>query len=154
MLPQTIVRCAATTLLFASALVGCGNEATPEARVRAVVSEAEQAAEARDLGGILEHVSESYRDGEGTGRDELSQRLRGWLALHPSVHLLTRVEGVEFPYRDYARVRLTVGALGREAAGATAFDVAADVHDVVLELRLEDDAWRVVRAEWRSTRRD
>jgi hypothetical protein len=102
---------------------------------------------------LLEHVSESYVDGEGRGRDELSGQVRAWLVLHPSVHLLTRIESVEFPYRDYARVQLTVGALGREAAGATAFDVAADVHEVVLELRLEDDSWRVVRAGWRSTRR-
>lgn len=153
MLTQTLPRFATVALLLASMLAGCGDPATPEARVRAVVAEAEQAAEARDVSALLEHVSESYRGGDGGGRDELSLQVRGWLVMHPSVHLLTRVENVEFPYRDYARVQLTVGALAREAAGATAFDLAADVHDVVLELRLEDDAWRVVRAEWRSSRR-
>jgi hypothetical protein len=51
-------------------------------------------------------------------------------------------------------VRVTVGTLGREAAEATAFELAADVNEIVLELKLEDDEWRVVRAAWPSTRRD
>ena len=51
-------------------------------------------------------------------------------------------------------MRLTVGTLGRESAAATAFDLAADVNDVALELKLEGDDWRVVRAERRSARRD
>jgi hypothetical protein len=50
-------------------------------------------------------------------------------------------------------VRVTVGTLGREAAGTTAFDLATDINEIVLELKLEDDEWRVVRAAWQSTRR-
>lgn len=33
-------------------------------------------------------------------------------------------------------------------------ELAADIQDVVLELKLEDDEWKVVRAAWQSTRRD
>lgn len=132
---------------------GCGRQESPETRVRAVIAAGETAAEARDLTGLLEHVSPAFRDGRGGGREELKQYLRGYLVMHPSVHLLTIVESVEFPYRDYARVQLKVGTLGRETAGAASLDLAADVHDVALELQLEDDAWKVVRAEWHSTRR-
>jgi hypothetical protein len=42
--------------------------------------------------------------------------------------------------------------LGREAAGAATLDLAADVKEIVLELALEDDEWKVVRAAWRSAR--
>lgn len=158
MLPQLNRRRlpAVAGLLLAASLClgGCGKPEAPEAQVRALLAAGEAAAEARDLSGVLEHVSEDYRDARGGGRDELRQYLRGYFVMHQSVHLLTRVESVEFPYRDYARVRLTLGTLGREAAGATALDLAADVHDVVLELQLEDDAWRVVRAAWESGRRD
>ena len=158
MLPQLNRRRlpAVAGLLLAGSLClgGCGKAEAPEAQVRALLAAGEVAAEARDLSGVLEHVSEDYRDARGGGRDELRQYLRGYFVMHQSVHLLTRIESVEFPYRDYARVRLTLGTLGREAAGATAFDVAADVHDVVLELQLEDDGWRVVRAAWESGRRD
>jgi hypothetical protein len=157
MLPQTgpVLRRLAVVAASAwlAATAGCGARETPEAQVRAVVASGERAAEARDLGGLMELVAPGFRDAQGGDREELERLLRGYLLMHQSVHLLTKVEQVEFPYRDYARVSLTVGTLGRETAGATAFDVAADVHDVVLELRLEDDAWRVVRAEWRSVRR-
>ena len=59
-------------------------------------------------------------------------------ARHSSIHaaalralggegiLVTRIESVEFPYRDLARVRVTVGSLAREDAAAT-LDLAADV---------------------------
>jgi hypothetical protein len=142
----------AFALLLASS--GCGERATPESRVRAVIAEGERAAEARDLAGLMALVSPDFGDGQRGDREELKRYLRGYLVMHQSVHLLTRIESVEFPYEDYARVRLAVGTLGRESAAATAFDLAADVHDVALELKLEGDEWRVVRAEWRSTRRD
>jgi len=143
---------AALALLLASS--GCGERVTPESRVRAVIAEAERAAEARDLAGLMELVAPDFQDGRGGDREELKRYLRGYLVVHQSVHLLTRVESLEFPYDDYARVRVTVGTLGRESSAATAFDLAADVHDVALELKLEGDDWRVVRAEWRSARRD
>jgi hypothetical protein len=158
MLPQSsrVVRRfasgALTALLLAAS--GCGAPVTPESRVRAVVAEGERAAEARDLGGLMALVSPDFQDGRGGDREELKRYLRGYFVMHQSVHLLTRIESVEFPYEDYARVRLTIGALGRESAAATALDLAADVHDVALELRLEGDEWRVVRAEWGSARRD
>jgi hypothetical protein len=158
MLPQAksvvpiAITCVALALLLAVA--GCGKPVTPESRVRAVVAEGERTAEARDLGGLMALVAPDFQDARGGDREELRRYLRGYFVMHQSVHLLTRIDSVEFPYEDYARVRLTVGALGRGSEAATAFDVAADVHEVALELRLEGDDWRVVRAGWRSARRD
>ena len=140
-------------LAAAAMLGGCAEEEAPDARVRAVIAAGEAAAEARDLSGILEHVSPAFQDENGGGRDELKQYLRGYLVTHQSVHLVTRVTSVAFPYRDYARVRLQVGTLGRETAGAAAFDLAGDVYDVALELQLEGDGWKVTRAAWEPTRR-
>ena len=140
--------------LHATAMLGgCARSDTPEAQVRAVIAAGEQAAEARDLSGLLAHVSPAFLDEHGGGQDELKQVLRGYFVTHQSIALLTRIDSVEFPYRDLARVRLTVGTLGREAAGATAFEFATDMNEIVLELKLEDDEWKVVRAAWQSTRR-
>jgi hypothetical protein len=143
---------AAIAMLLAT--TGCGEHGTPETQVRAVIAEGERAAEARDLAALMALVSPGFQDGQGGDREELKRSLRGYLVMHPSVHLLIRVESLEFPYVDYARVRLTVGTLGRESASASAFDLAADVNDVALELKLEGDEWRVVRAAWGSSRRD
>jgi len=145
---QYLLRAMAGGALAVVMLGGCGEKGTPEAQVQAVIAAGEAAAEARDLGGILEHVSPAFRDGNGAGRDELKQYLRGYLVTHQSVHLLTSIESVEFPYRDFARVQLKLGTLGRETAGAAAFDLAVDMKDVVLVLQVEDDGWKVVRAAW------
>jgi len=157
MLPQGRWLCLpviAGAWLAASAMLGgCQQRGTPEAQVRAVIAAGEQAAEARDLSGLLDHVSPAFLDEHGGGRDDLKQVLRGYFVTHQSIALLTRIDSVEFPYRDLARVRVTVGTLGRDAAGATAFELAADVNEIVLELKLEDDEWKVVRAAWQSTRR-
>lgn len=135
--------------VLATFVAGCGESQTPDAKVRAVIEQGEHAAEARDLSGIMDLVAPSYRDGQGGGRDELKQYLRGYLVAHQAIHLLARVESVEFPYRDMAKVSLTLGTLGRDAAAATAFDLAADVYDVELELALDGSEWRVTRASWR-----
>jgi len=157
MLPQVnrlFLRASAGVIVAAAGMLGgCGQEESPDTQVRAVIAAGEAAAEARDLAGLLEHVSPTFRDEHGGGPDELKQYLRGYFVMHQSVHLLTRVESIEFPYRDYARVQLKVGMLGRETAGATSLDLAADAKEIVLELALEDDEWKVVRAAWRSTRR-
>ena len=135
--------------VLATFVAGCGDSQTPDAKVRAVIAQGEQAAETRDLSGIMDLVAPSYRDGQGGGRDELKQYLRGYLVAHQAIHLLTKVDSVEFPYRDMAQVSRTLGTLGRDAAAATAFDLAADGYDVELELALDDGDWRVTRANWR-----
>jgi hypothetical protein len=130
-------------------LVACGPEQTPEAQVRSVIAAGEAAAEARDLSALMELVAADFRDEQVGGREELQQYLRGYLVMHQSIHLLTRVDSVELPYRDMAKVRLTVGTLGRDSAAASALELAADVYDVQLELQLDGDDWRVTRASWR-----
>ena len=135
--------------VLVTVVAGCGESQTPEAMVRGVIAQGEQAAEARDLSGIMDLVAPAFEDGQGGGRDELKQYLRGYLVAHQAIHLLTKVESVEFPYRDMAKVSLTLGTLGRDSAAATAFDLAADVYDVELELALDDGEWRVTRASWR-----
>ena len=137
--------------VLVTVVAGCGESQTPDAMVRAVIAQGEQAAETRDLSGIMDLVATSFEDGQGGGRDELKQYLRGYLVAHQAIHQLTKVESVEFPYRDMAKVSLTLGTLGRDAAAATAFDLAADVYDIQLELKLDDGEWRVTRASWRPS---
>jgi hypothetical protein len=142
--PRRILPWLATCLLLA----GCGTDTTPEQQVRAVIATAQAAAAERNLSGIMDLVSPRYEDGRGGSAVELSRTLRGYFIANQSVHLLTRVESVEFPYKDMARVHLTVGTLGRKASPADTLELAADLQDVHLELRLERGEWKVTRAEW------
>jgi hypothetical protein len=152
MLPRATV-----AVLLASAMLaagGCGQPDSPEQQVRAVVAAGESAAESRDLSALMDLVAEDYRDADGLGREELRSYLRGYLLGHPSISLVTRIESLEFPYRDMARLRLTVGMLGRGEGAGAALDAAADLHEIELELVLQGDEWRVRRAEHRSALRN
>jgi hypothetical protein len=139
---RTVAQLACIALL----VTACAGEPSPEQQVRAVIAAGEEAAEKRDAGELLELVSESYSDAEGRNAAELGRYVRGYLLAHPSLHLVTRIDSIEFPFRDQAHVRMTIGSLAREGPAAT-LDLAADLQDIELELTREGDEWRVTRAE-------
>ena len=127
-------------------LIGaCGGDQSPEAQVRAVIERGEAAAEARDVSGLMALVAVDYQDDSGRDRSELRQYVHGYLIANQSIRLLTRVDRIEFPYRDMARVDVTLGSLGREATDDS-FDLAADVQQLSIELQLDDGEWKVTRA--------
>lgn len=140
------------TLIAIGALAGCGDANPPEQQVREVIDQMEVAAEARDVGELMEHLSEDFRDVNGMGPEEAARYARGYFIANQSIHLVTRVEQIEFPTDGEARARVTVGMVGRDAAAAAdAIDLtslAADVYEFKIALRREDDEWRVTFAEW------
>jgi hypothetical protein len=143
------LRITISALALALALTACGPEQSPEEELQAVVAAAEEAAEARDAATLLGFVAADYRDDQGNGAEEIGRYLRGYLLAHQSVHLVTRVEDVELPATGLARMRATVGMLGREVAGDSAWDLAAEVYEFDVTLAREGGEWRVIRAAWR-----
>jgi hypothetical protein len=125
----------------------CGGAQSPESQVRAVIETGEAAAEARDLSALMDLVSPDYQDDSGRDSRELRHYVHGYLIANQSIRLLTRIDNIEFPYRDMARVALTVGSLGREATEDSSFDLAADVEQLSIELQLDDGEWKVTRAQ-------
>ena len=134
-----------TTLATAS----CGDSQSPEAQVKGVIGAMEAAAEARDVGDLMEHVSSEYRDAYGQGPDEASRYVRGYFIANQQIHLLTRVDAVEFPSDREARATVLVGMVSRDADTAAAWSLAADLYEFDLALVREDGDWKVTYAEWR-----
>jgi outer membrane biogenesis lipoprotein LolB len=128
-------------------LTACSDSASPEQQVRAVIESMETAAEARDVGDLLEHISANYRDAQGQDRTEASRYARGYFIANQSVHLLTRIESLEFPAPDEARVKLQVGMAGR-GSEAGAAGLSTDLYDFNLALIREGDEWKVSYADW------
>ena len=130
-------------------LSGCANDGSPEQQVRAVIESMEVAAESRDVGDLMEHISINFRDAQGQDRSEASRYARGYFIANQSVHLLTRIESLEFPSPDEARVKVQVGMAGRGAEqGAGA--LTADLYDFDVALVREDGEWKVSYADWRA----
>src|SRR5688500_3173732 len=128
-------------------LTACSDRASPEQEVRAVIDSMEVAAEARDVGDLLEHLSDNYRDAQGQDRQQAALYARGYFVTNQSVHLLTRVESLEFPAADEARVKLQVGMAGRGGETGSG-GLSADLHDFDLVLVREGSEWKVSYADW------
>jgi hypothetical protein len=134
------------------ALAGCGNANSPEQQVREVIGQLEAAVEARDVSALMEHISEDYRDPNGSGPQEASRYARGYFIANQSIHLLTRIETLEFPSDGEARAKVLVGMVGQDADNnaddAGKWDLAADLYQFKIALRREDGEWQVTFAEW------
>jgi len=136
-------------LLASIVLASCAREDSPEQRVRAVISQAEQAAEARDVGAAIELVARDYRDSRDFDRRELRQFVHGYFVLNQGIRLLVRVDDVRFPADELAQARVTVGMLGTRSDGAEDWDLAAEIYELDVELVSEDGEWRLRRADLR-----
>lgn len=134
--------CAAAVALVAS----CANDTSAEQQVRELVARAEAHAEARDVSDLAALISEEYSDARGFDKREVTNYLRGYFLLHPSVNLLVRVDSLEFPAENHARAQITVGMLGRRGS-AESWELAADLETLEVELLDEDGEWRVIRAD-------
>jgi hypothetical protein len=136
----------AAALAASLALSACSERTTPEQQVRAVITAAEDAAERRDHGDLVALVSPRFEGANGEDVREVSRLLRGYLVANPSLRVATRIERIEFPYEDMARVELAVGTLARDKGGPLDLDV--DAQAVALELQRKEGQWRVTRAHW------
>ncbi len=136
--------------MLACLLIGACSSSTPEKEVRAVFAAAESAAEARDVSGVMDLVSDRYSDPAGNDKAAIRALMQGFFIVNQSVHLLMRVEELEFPSEDLATARLSVGMLGRQSAEDWAF--AADVYEFDVRLIQEEDEWRLQSATWRRPR--
>ena len=108
----------------------------------------EQAAEARDVGDLMDHISNEYRDASGQGPADAARYVRGYFVANQSIHLLTRMEELTFPSADEAQARVLIGMVGRETDAADAWNLAADLYEFDVAFVREDGAWKVTYAEW------
>ena len=122
-------------------LAGCGDPDSPETQIRTTIAAIETAAEARDVGDVMAHLSDQFRDSHGRGSEDLPRYLRGYFIANQSIHLLTRVNNLDFPTRDEARANITVGMLGRDSADS--WDLAAELREFDVTFMREGGEWKV-----------
>lgn len=122
---------------------------TPEERLRQTLRSGEEAARARDLGGLRELIAEDYRDPQGHEKRDLVRFLAGLFLRHQNIHLLSRIQALEVQGDEGAATVLT-------ALAAHAIDLEslrADVYRLDLRFALRDGEWRLREAQWRPASR-
>ena len=73
--------------------------------------------------------------------------IRGVFLTNASIDVLSRIEAIELAGAYAATVKLQAALVGKRE-GASLLDVDGDLYRIELELVREDDAWRVIGADW------
>lgn len=121
----------AVFLLFA-----CGSRSSDESQVRALIANAENAAEARDTSDVLDVIAADYTDSQGFDRAQLRNFLRVYFLANPRIELLARVQDLQFPVDGLARARIDLTVLP-----------AGDRVTLDVEFRRQENRWLVARAD-------
>ena len=129
-------RTALTLCVMLSSITACAERSSDEEQVRAVITGAEEAAEARDASDVLEFIATDYSDSQGSDKTRLQNFLRGYFLANPKIELLVSVGELEFPVPGLAKARVGVTSLP-----------AGDRASFRVELRQQDGQWRVARAD-------
>ena len=135
-------------VLATAAVAGCGGVSDPEAEIRALLAQAEEAAEARDAGFFGALVGTSYRDARGNDRSEIVRRVRGYFIANQRIEIVSRVDEVVLEGADAARAVVHAGMLGQRSGAELLGGVDADLYRFELVLVNEGGEWRIIGADW------
>ncbi len=142
-------------MAIALVLAACSRPAdSPEAEVRALVAQAQAAAEARNVRDLRALIADGYADAHGHDRKAVENLIRLHVLRNQSVHLFTRIRDITFSGPDRATVSVAAAMAGRPVARADELvGLTADLYRFDLELvRQDGDEWRVSSAAWAPAR--
>lgn len=133
-------------LLLAALLAACSR--SPRDPVLDCLHGAAKAAEARDAGGVLARISESYRDAEG-GKAEASLTLKRYFAAYESLSIsLADVAVRRGEASAQARFTITMTGRPRAVAGLEGLLPRSSRWRFDVRLEQEKDGWRITDAAW------
>jgi ketosteroid isomerase-like protein len=135
--------------LFSVFLGACSKGVTEEDRVRQVVADVAEAAEKKDLKGIMRHVSKDYNDDKGNDYDGAKGIVFYQFLRSPKVSVFVR--GVEVEVKEdralvNTKVVLARGKEVKKIEDIIPEDAAGYRFSVVF--RKEDGDWKALSAMW------
>lgn len=147
MSPQKIVALfagALVVILIAWKLLDRGDE-SPEAQIRAALDRAVEAAEKKDLGGMLEIVSDNFHTGEMTVED-VKKILFVQLNQNSSRRIVLTGTSVEIA--DDSNAKVFTDAVLAGANVQEGIELSGSMYHFELSFKREDDEWKIVSALW------
>lgn len=132
---------AASVLLFAA----CGAD-DPAAEIRALLTAAEAAAEARDTGFFRDVIAAAYRDAGGNDRDQAVSLVRGLFVANQKIEVVSRIDSIELKGADAATAVLHAGLVGQRAGASMLGGLSGDLYRFELELVNGGGDWQIIGA--------
>ena len=123
---------------------GC-SRSDPERELRATIAAMAAAIESKEVGRVLDHVTEDFtRDSGGFGRQEVRRVLAAALLRNDKISVTAVVTSIEVQgNRATAQVRVVA------TGGAGLLPERGQTWDFTTAWRREGSQWKVFNAEWR-----
>jgi hypothetical protein len=118
-----------------------------EAELRALIAEAESAAESRDTSFFRGVIGADYVDASGRRRDEIIGLIRGYFLINNRIEVINRIQEIRLDGDAFATIALQ-SAVGGNAVGGSVLDIDADFYAIDLELAREGSDWQIIGAAW------
>jgi hypothetical protein len=136
-------------LLVASTASCRSGDNSPDGKIRATIARAETLAEAKDLGGLEDLLSDAYRDDAGQDQRAILGVLFMQFRRHDSIHLLTRIDRVD-AQPPHATATVFTAMAGRPIPSVDDLPaLRADLYRFDLVFVEERGTWRVTKSAWR-----
>lgn len=135
--------------VFLLLLAACGGGEGPAERLRVTIGAMESAAESRDLGDFMAHVSRDYGDDEGRSWEEVRRIAAYEILRNQRLFLFHRIKSLELTDSGRATAVVLVAMAGQpvEDVGEL-LNIQAELYRFEVEFR-DVDGWKVVSANWR-----
>ena len=136
-------------LSVALLLAGCsGEETSQEQLLRNTIDQIQAAAENRQLGELMEHVSDNYKDARGRTRKEVRAISQLQFIRNPKIYTFKLVKSLALQDDLHATATVLVALAGTPIDNASALSgLRAEL--MRFDLKFEfDEQWQIVAAKW------
>ena len=136
-------------LLSVALITSCKKPMTDEEIITQIINDSGDLAEAKDLKGIMSYVSDSYKDAQGYGRDDMKGYLFVYFRQHERIGVFVRHVDVEVKGDSAEAVVKVIFTGGEEIEGVgDVVPSSGSGYQLDLKFAREDGEWMVVRAKW------
>jgi len=131
-------------------LTSCSEDVlSPEDEIRQYIESAKLAAESRSHSELADLIDEQYRDHKGLDKKQLKNMARGYFFSHENIHLLTKIESINFQNENNAFVVFHVAMASNIIKDLNAITrLRARVYRFELQL-IKKDMWLLQQAKWK-----
>lgn len=135
--------------LVLTGLVACSGDATPpQQRIMQLNSDAETAAEAKDVGALKDILADDFNS-DRFDKSSIIRLVQMYMLGHKSIHILSLTRSVQIVNEDHAAAQVLVALAGEPIARADQlFDLSADLLRFDVTYRRFDSEWKVVDVQW------
>lgn len=133
-------------------LAGCGDDETPEDRVRGYIERVTESAEARKWRSFDNYVADDYSDDQGLSKKDVLGIVGRYILSHKSIHILDRVASIDIDEAGNAHAVVYAAMAGQPVHDPKdLMQLTADVYRFEIELQAgEDGVFRTRKGDWRS----